>query len=52
MSGTSHLGPNGKVTDANGDAAPQAPSDGVGVHGEDVLHTGGQGAEPDGRGGR
>ena len=52
MSGAPHLGPTGEDSDAAGDTALRAPSDGVGLPDEDNLHTGRQGAEPGGRGGQ
>ena len=47
MSGVPHLGPTGENSDAAGDAALQATSDGVGLLSEDVFRSGRQGAEPD-----
>ena len=52
MSGTSHLGPTRKYSDAADDAALQPPYDGVRLSDEDILHTGKQGAEPGRRGGQ
>jgi hypothetical protein len=52
MSGTSHLGPTRKYLDDVDDTELQAPSDGVGLSDEDILHTGKQGAEPGRLGGQ